>query len=196
MPNPSSDCTPNCAASASSASAGSNSHPSRGVKSAPVVAARRSATDSPATAAPATTAAAISTSRGASRASTASASPVAQRMRRNSPVDRSAAAIPTSSPTDCTAQRKLLRVTSSRSSLNAAPGVIVSTTARFTIPFANFGSSICSQIATRNPCCTSRRRYSEAAFTGIPASGTSAAPPLLREVSVRPSARDAVSASS
>ena len=39
----------------------------------------------------------------------------------------------------------------------ATPGVTVSTTSRRTIPFATFGSSTCSQIATRNPCCTRRR---------------------------------------
>ena len=36
------------------------------------------------------------------------------------------------------------------------PGVIVSMTSRRTTPFAVRGSSICSQIATRKPRCTSR----------------------------------------
>jgi hypothetical protein len=75
-------------------------------------------------------------------------------------------------------------------------GVIVSTTSRRTRPLASFGSSTCSQIETRYPRCTRRRRYSLHDLTGMPASGTSAAPPLLRLVRVSPRTREASSASS
>ena len=54
-------------------------------------------------------------------------------------------------------------------------------------------------LADRDPVAllaTSRRKYSAAALTGTPASGTSAAPPLLRDVSVRPRSRAASRASS
>ena len=74
--------------------------------------------------------------------------------------------------------------------------VYVSDEARLAMPFASLGSPTCSQIATRNPCCTSRCTYSLTARTGTPASGTSLAPPLLRDVSVSPRIRAAISASS
>ena len=54
------------------------------------------------------------------------------------------------------------------------------------------GSSTCSQMATRCPAPTSCRRYSAAAFTGTPASGT----PSPREVRVISRTRAASSASS
>ena len=58
----------------------------------------------------------------------------------------------------------------------------VSTTSRRTRPLASFGSSTCSQIATRCPAPTSCRRYSAAAFTGTPASGHAVAAGGERDV--------------
>ncbi len=186
-PKPSSDATPNWRASSSRAIAASNSQPSRSVTS---------AFSAPDEGALTRASRATRSSLGASLASTASRSPASARMRRSSPVERSAAAMPHASPSRCSAHRKLFRAPSSRSSAKAAPGVIVSTTSRLTMPRASLGSSTCSQMATRKPWLTRRRRYSLTAFTGTPASGTSEAPPLLRAVRVRPSVREAISASS
>ena len=74
---------------------------------------------------------------------------------------------------------ELLR-TRPRSSENAAPGVTVSTL-RAERPLRHLGVLYLLAIATRK-----RRKYSLTALTGTPASGTSAAPPLFRAVSVRP----------
>ena len=53
-----------------------------------------------------------------------------------------------------TAERKLFWVCPS-SSGDAVPGVTTSTTSRFTIPLASFGSSTCWQMAMRLPAATS-----------------------------------------
>jgi hypothetical protein len=54
-----------------------------------------------------------------------------------------------------TATRKLLRTPGRQLSSRTAPGVMVSTTSRFTIPLASLGSSTCSQMATRWPAAMS-----------------------------------------
>ena len=70
---------------------------------------------------------------------------------RNSPVLRSTAASPTRSPAPASATRKLFLPPASHPSCSSAPGVTVSTTSRRTRPRASFGSSTCSQMATRWP---------------------------------------------
>ena len=182
-PRPSRLATPNSRVSSSRASSGSNSHPSR------------SATVLPSSATgvwPAGT----TTSGGSYRASAAGSSARATVSQANSPVVRSSAARPACSSCRETATRKLLRRCATQSSASTVPGVTVSITSRRTGPLASLGSSTCSQIATRCPLAMRRRRYSAPAFTGTPASGTSAAPPLLREVRVSPSSRAASLASS
>ena len=67
---------------------------------------------------------------------------------KNSPVLMSKNAIPVLSSLKCSAAKKLLLLCSSSLSLVATPGVTNSVTPLFTIPFASFGSSNWSQIAT------------------------------------------------
>ncbi len=154
-PKPSSDNTPYCLARSSPASGASNSQSSRSVTSASLRDAGSRAREPDGT----------RISRGARRAINGSRSARVVSINRTSPVETSAAATPTRasdvgasrSAAARIAQMKLFRVPSSKSSASATPGLTVSMTSRRTTPFANFGSSVCSQMATRNPCCTSRR---------------------------------------
>ena len=174
---------PKCRVSTLAPSSGSNSHGSRVVTMTGVA---RSGAAAPS---------GSKISDGSYREHVASTSACSTVSRMNSPVEMSSAATPVWSP-GARATRKLFRVPSSQSSERMAPGLIVSTTSRRTTPLACFGSSTCSQIATRYPRSTRRRTYSLTALTGTPASGTFAAAPLLREVSVSPSSRAASLASS
>ena len=80
----------------------------------------------------------------------------------NSPVVRSSNATPSrcSLPDGPSRPETASRNDGSRASRYDAsasvPGVITRTTSRLTTPLAFFGSSICSQMATRWPCFTSR----------------------------------------
>ena len=80
---------------------------------------------------------------------------------------------PSAHPPSATIQ--LFRVPGIHPSSSIAPGVIVWTTSRRTIPLASLGSSTCSQMATRWPAASAWRRYSAAARTGTPASGIAVA---------------------
>ena len=67
----------------------------------------------------------------------------------NSPVEASRTAIPVRSGPGATAIRYRACGASSMAPSTSVPGVTTRTTSRFTSPFAFFGSSICSAIATR-----------------------------------------------
>jgi len=74
-------------------------------------------------------------------------------------VERSTQASPARPPEAVkTPARKLFRFSSRTVSSVIVPGVTTRTTARSTIPFASFGSCICSQIATFRPSLMSFRR--------------------------------------
>ena len=60
---------------------------------------------------------------------------------KNSPVEISRKAIPISCSVKCMAAKKLLLLCSNNLSLVATPGVTISVTPRFTIPFTVLGSS-------------------------------------------------------
>ena len=178
-PRPSSDASLSRRASSSEARSTSNSQRSRCVRITPSSVGRSASTGR-------------TTSAGERRLSASGRLSRGTVSRVNSPVDRSMAASPTPVACGSNATSQLLREPGVQSSSRNAPGVTVSVTARLTMPLAARGSSICSQMATRNPCATNRRRYPAAAFTGTPASGT----PSPRDVSVMFSARAAVWASS
>ncbi len=76
------------------------------------------------------------------------------------------------------------------------PGVTSSVMPRFTSFFVAFGSSSCSQMATRLPARISFGRYVSSAWCGNPASSMDWATPFARFVSVIPNISDVEIASS
>ncbi len=125
-----------------------------------------------------------------------SASSTAASPHRNSPVEMSSSATPTDFLSTWIAARKLFSFACNAPVALLTPGVTSSVIPLLTSFFVSFGSSSCSQMATRLPALTSFGRYESRAWWGNPASSTLCAFPLALRVSVIPRISLAAMASS
>ena len=91
---------------------------------------------------------------------------------------------------------KLFFLSSSILLSTSVPGVTTRITPLFTIPFASFGSSNCSQIATLYPFAINLEIYISAAWCGTPAIGALSSCPQSFPVSVISNSLAAIIASS